>query len=692
MPDIELEVPPDVEDIDESAQPFKRLVAVLVVSITFFGALIGYLQTVASNEEEKAARDANVSAVTSFATQVDANTRFRTAYDVYTEAKLVQQRQLIAHNRSLLVRDPVASLESARWQNVRQSFQQLSPLLAEDRYSDESDPRFPERFGADVNVDANKVRLQQAARAELVEDFGGKADAYVAVLTVLAVSLFLIGLSLTVVGRGRKFLFIPGVGLAAVCVLWAGFIASREISRTPARAITAVADGDRLSEQKRFDEAIEAYTEAIDARGDYGVAFGRRADAHFLAGSPQNTGSFVSITDEESLKKAIADGESAVEHGAETDLSVVASLGFQYFLAQDYGRAARFTSDALDLNDKRPELWFNRGVIELARGNDDEALEAYAEAVRLTAALPFEFVRTDLFGAARTDLEILARNERNRAEAAQSVQERITHAEADLRAEDGLEDVPRGASVEGVELAAEGNFVTANIQFENVPAGSNVTAVWYLRGARDEPFSQPGALNSFEVTAEDDVDHFTSAFRGCGTAGQYRVDVYVEGKRLGTETLNVEDAAFDNMVQDSDDLVGVSLCRPDDWQREVLDDAGTNIAFGSADGKELLGLASFPLPAELVGAGQQATLEAVISTAVSGAGFGQGRLIDYSFSGFQGRAQVVEKPGTGALVVAAAVGEDNVVRVLIFGAPDINRLEEIERDIVSTVSFTLLDA
>lgn len=692
MPEIEFDVPPEVEEVDESSPGFKRLVAVLVVSITFFGALVGYLQTVASNEEEKAARDANVSAVSSFASQVDANTQFRTAYDVYTESKLIQQRQLIAHNRNLLVQDPVAALESARWESVRQSFEALSPLLNEKRYKDDADPRFPERFGADVNLDPNKVRLQQAARAELVQDFGGKADAYVAVLTVLAVSLFLIGLSLTVSGKGRRFLFLPGVGLAAVCVLWAGFIAAREISRTPARAISAVADGDRLAEQKRFDEAIEAYSDAIDARSDYGIAFGRRADAHFLAGSPQNAANFVSITDEKSLKRAISDGESAIANGAETDLSVVASLGFQYFLAKDYGKAARFTSDALDLNDKRPELWFNRGVIELARGNNDESLEAYAEAVRLTAALPFEFVRTDLFGAARTDLEILARNERELAEVAQTVQERITHAEADLRAEDGLDDVPRGASVEGIEMTAQGNFVTATMQFENVPADANVTAVWYLRGGRDEPFSQPGALNSFESTTEEDAEHFTSAFRGCGTSGQYRVDIYVEGKRLGTETLNVEEATFDDMVQDSDELVGVSLCRPDDWQRQVLDNAGTNIAFASPEGTELIGLASFPLPAELLGGGQGAALEAVISTAVSGAGFPQGRFIDYSFSGFQGRAQVVEQPGTGSLVVAAAVGDDSVVRVLIFGAPDTKRLQEIERDIISTVSFTLLDA
>jgi hypothetical protein len=246
--------------------------------------------------------------------------------------------------------------------------------------------------------------------------------------------------------------------------------------------------------------------------------------------------------------------------------------------------------------------------------------------------------------------------------------------------------------VEDIELAAEGNFVTASMRFEDVPADSNVTAVWYLRGGRNEPFSQPWALNSFEVTVEDDAEHFTSAFRGCGTSGQYRVDVYVEGKRLGSETLTVEEATFESMVQDSDELVGVSLCRPDNWQRQVLDDAGTNIAFASPDGNELLGLASFPLPAELLGGAQNAALEAVISTAVSGAGFPQGRLIDYSFSGFSGRAQVVEQPGTGALVVAAAVGDDNVVRVLIFGAADVNRLEEIERDIVSTVHFTLLDA
>lgn len=693
MPDVELEAPVDIDEVDETAQPFKRLVAVLVVGITFFGAIVGYLQTVASNEEQTAAREANIAGVTAFSQQVDANTQFRSAYDVYTESKLIQQRELIASQRGRFVGDSAATIEGERWKTVRESFAQLSPLLSQERYNDRADPRFPERFGADVNVEANKARLQQAARAELVNDYGGKADAYVAVLTVLAVSLFLIGLSLTVAGRGRRFLFVPGVGLAAACVLWAGLITARSVGVTPASAITAVAEGDRLADQRRFDEAIDAYTQAIEARGDYGTAFGRRADAQFLKGSPQDVVNFVSITDEKSLKLAIADGERAVENGAGADLGVVGSLGFHYFLAKDYDKAADFTSRALDINNERPELFYNRGAVELARGNFDEAQKAYAKAVRLTEDLPFEFLRTDLFGAARTDLEILARNEPGRAEAALAFQERITRAEAESIVGGELNDLPRGAGVAEIELSADGNFVTANIAFDNVPADANTASIWYFRAARDKPFAQPGSLNTFGTTVDDNGTETTSAFRGCGTAGQYRVDVYVEGKRLGSKTLTLEAGTFDELTSDSDDLVGVSLCRPDDWQRQALDGSGSNIAFASPEGTELIGLGSFPFFAELGDdpRAQRVALEAVINEAVAGSGFAPGEFIDYAFSGFSGRAQVVQRSGAGAMVVAAAVGEDDVVRVLIFGAPDFDTLQKMERDIISTVSFTLLD-
>src|SRR5436189_177716 len=56
---------------------------------------------------------------------------------------------------------------------------------------------------ASRNRRPDQARLRQTIGAELANDHGGKADSYVAVLTVLAVSLFLLGLSLTVEGRNK---------------------------------------------------------------------------------------------------------------------------------------------------------------------------------------------------------------------------------------------------------------------------------------------------------------------------------------------------------------------------------------------------------------------------------------------------------------------------------------------------------
>lgn len=695
MPDIELPAP-EIDDIDEEADRFKKIVAIVVVSITFFAAIIGFLQTSASNKEEVEARDSQIAAVTGFGTQIDADARYSAAYDVYAEDRLVERRSLIAHARARLVGDEperdALNRETVRYASVREALAGLSPLLSDKRYSEDSDPAFPNRFFADAIVESDKAKLQQMARAELVNAYGGKADAYVAVLTVLAVALFLVGLSLTVAGRGRRLLFIPGVGLAAWCVLWSGVITARQVSETPVRAINAVAEGNRLLSQQDYEGAIASYTSALDARPDYGIAFAGRSDAHFLQGSPQRGEDFVSITAPESLEASIEDAERAIEHGEGSSLDVVGSLGFNYFLAEQYEDAARLTDQAIELNDEVPELLFNRGVIALALEDEDTADEAYDEALGLVEDLPYEYVRSDLFRAARTDLEILATNLPEARDAVTAMQERIVAFESGLRSGDEASDGDgvRGARIEDLELGVQGNALNAFYDFEGIPSGTEIAHVWYRRPDRSTPFSEPRFMSSFEFQDEEEEEGERSLAAlpgGCAIDAEYRLDVFVAGKKAASATFQVDPPELGDLVEQKDDAVGVTFCRPKDWERQESDDPAL-AQFASADGNLAVGLGAFSLPAEVLEDGPEAAVDSLIGVAASG--FSAGRvtapIVDFSFAGFEGRALRLGS-AQGSVLVAGAVGEDDVVRLVLLGASDDDGVTQLEAEFLPTVFF-----
>lgn len=697
MPEVELHAP-EIDDIDDKAAGFKKLVAMVVVSITFFGAIVGYLQTTASNNEEVQARDAQIAAVAGFGTQIDADSRYSAAYDVYAEDRLAKRRSLVAQARARLVRDQPSReallRESARHASVREALTSLTPLLSDKRYSEGNDPAFPNRFFADAVVDADKARLRQMARAELVNDYGGKADAYVAVLTVLAVSLFLVGLSLTVSGRGRKLLFYPGLGLAIWCVVWSGFITARRVHETPVRAINAVAEGNRLLSQQQFDEAVSSFDQAIDARGDYGFAFARRSDALFLQGSPQAGEDFVSITSEKNLAAAIDDAETAIANGEGANLGLVGSLGFNYFLAEKFDDAERLTDRALDINDELPALWFNRGVVALAKGDQDAADAAYDTALSLVEDLPYEYVRSDLFRAARTDLEILAALKPDTRKVVSKMQARVVVFEGDLRRGEPAAKGGSKGKIDELQLSPQGNAVAAFYDFDNVPTGTEITHVWFRRPDRKTPFSEPRFMTTFETQTED-ADRgsrsLAAAPGGCSIAAEYRLDVYVAGRKAASATLVVEPPDLGDLVTEEDDAVGVTFCRPGDWARVGTDDPGL-AQFGSPEDTHAFGVGAFSLPVEVLGGDRTPAVDALIQLAASGIGPGRpGPITDFFFAGFEGRAQRIST-AEGTVLVAGAIGEDDVVRIVILGAKDDAGVDLLADELLSTVVFQVGEA
>ncbi|MDQ1423865.1 MAG: hypothetical protein QOD72_1363, partial [Acidimicrobiaceae bacterium] len=330
MPEIEA---PEIE-VDDDAPLFRRRLALVVVTITLFGSLIAYLHEQNSNLEDNAARDAQIASVKGFGQQVGASTEFRLDYRVFVQRQLLERRHLVAAARERSTLDgslaSVYASDSERWVKLRDAIGQGTKV---------QDDQGAQTLDSQLQTTPDKARLSQKVFANKANDYGNKADSYVALLTVLAVGLFLIGLSLTVSNRGRNLLAIPGVVIALVCVAWGVLITTAGITEVSSKAIDLTAQGQELQSSGDAAGAVAKYRDAIKDSPQFGAAYARLADAEFQAGGTTPAGNqFQSVSDPAATKRAIDAGEKAISLG-EGNASLLSDIGFFHFTVGQFDRA-----------------------------------------------------------------------------------------------------------------------------------------------------------------------------------------------------------------------------------------------------------------------------------------------------------------------------------------------------------------
>ena len=710
----DIETAPELDDIDEAAEPFKRRLAVVVVLITLFGAIVAYLQTVESNKEDNAARNAAISAVSGLGAQVDASARFASASRVLSQSDVLLQRQAINAGRANQSASGSAeSFEYAaaaeRLAAVRAAIAAASPLTRP-READE-DPIDPVALAASFEEGPDVARLRQTVEATLANDHGGKADTFVAILTVLAVALFLIGLSLTVQGTARYALALPGCVIAGVCLLWSLTVATRHVASVSDLAIRQTAEGQRLTTAENFDGAIAAFSTAIDDSPDFAAAYARRGEAQFLQGSPQlGQTQFISVTSETALRQAIRDMKEAVDRGADGDISTVADLGFFLFLDGEFGQAADFSEQALELNDQLPEVWFNLAVARVGQGDRDGAEEAYRQGKLILGRDPDAFRRGQVLAAARTDLQVVRTivdsGDRDRVE-------RIAvDAEADLADfEESQLNLPCpaegacpsasdvGSDGEAVEftISRNGSFVQAEYSLNNVEPNTPITNVWYFRTDPDQPFTQTALSTTIDRVVDPSLvfslvlANFDPA---CPVPGEYQIQVFAGDRLIGRGDGEIVPGPLgERFTSLIDQVEGFEACVPEGFEVQRDEIAGDENALDdpiTAFQSETLLLGVNVTPgASQAGSDPEVETENLLR-AVAGAG------ADIQAVDFQARTvgqipfflsarMAVLDDGSGA--IAVSVGPDGVARSLtLIGSTDLATLE----DLVSLVTFTQL--
>lgn len=659
---------------DEIRDPFKRRVSRIVVCITLFGSLVALWQVKASNQGSIASRQSQQQAIRAFGAEIAVSTDFERMYGVFAEDRVLQRQQAFARRSQQpdLVR---------RLGEVRTEFARLSPLAGDGPFAPPSDPFFPGAYVAEKREGADRAALVRAERTEVAQAWGAKADGYVAVLTVLAVALLLIGLSLTV-ESGRRALVVAGLAVAVAGAAWSATIGARELPSTPAAAIDAVGQGHRAMFSGRPGEAIEAYTRAIELRPDYATALGARAQARFLAATPQDlrTTTLINIIDPVSLKAAISDARAAYRHGSDKDVSLVGLLGAFLFHGGAFGESARFTRAAIALNGDLPYLYTNLGIAEAGLGRAEEADRAFDRVIEFARSEKTPIgERQSLYASSRATLDELARLAPRREDLARRLQGRLTAAQmGDVLDLPGEPATVAGATVTNVRFASEGSRVGASMTFRGVPVGTAVGFVWYHRSeeaaTRDQAWDQPPHMRWFARLPGDAYDVFVQK-SACAVPGRYRLDVYVGAQRIASEQTEVRPGGVGTMVAESDPLIGAALCRPPDWKVDRT--AADFLSVAAPDTSAFFHIGTFPLSeAELVQAPQETEATAVSLLTLGYPVSDSGRARRGGVDGLQARYDI----GGGIRgLTFASVGSDGTLRVIsaVWSPAKLAQLDEV---------------
>lgn len=207
----------------------KTLVLVLILLNTVLVATISALQVDANIRANQANRDAQYYAVQVTASLIQASARFD--YDTSTFSTLLTNNlEALAAEYSALQRQAASdrqgfdalTLESQIYQARADRAKSLSILMTDPVYAptpDQINPNF-NTYLSDIYSFSNELLLKQNDASDSYHLWSSKSDSYVAVLTVLAVAFFLLGIAQMAQASLRSLFSLFAIGVISIGTLW----------------------------------------------------------------------------------------------------------------------------------------------------------------------------------------------------------------------------------------------------------------------------------------------------------------------------------------------------------------------------------------------------------------------------------------------------------------------------------------
>jgi hypothetical protein len=208
---------------------FQFIVTLLIMLTTLTGATVAFLENHASLQEDRAARQAEVYAIQIMGMIVqngyESDYEAGLFYDHINLSQVSLARQFAEFEAWQQGDANLVAMyqhEAGRLEAMREAIQPHSALLSDPRYAPEDDSGTPDmQLWADDGMAPILDHLeQQNEAADRRDTWGEKADAYVSIVTLLAVALFMFGLSLATSSRVRLLFVLVGTAIASAGTVW----------------------------------------------------------------------------------------------------------------------------------------------------------------------------------------------------------------------------------------------------------------------------------------------------------------------------------------------------------------------------------------------------------------------------------------------------------------------------------------
>jgi tetratricopeptide (TPR) repeat protein len=541
---------PDVEEpdvgVDESADPVQRLVAILIMVVTLAGAGVAYLQIQAGDREGVANRRAeeySVRTLTSLVAAGSASARREAATDVATDL-LDQSIYLGATAGQGGPAAAYAAKLAAAFKDVSTSVSgEAKDVVGYDLAATDFG-----RFYVEQYVPTYEAIEYQKAFARERDAWGSKGGRYVTVITVFAVALFLLGLTLTVPSVARPLFLVMGVVVAMAAAAWGATIWLQGVEGPPASAIQAYAAGqakldvvtfDPTADKADHDEIVADMTKAIQARPDFREAYLARGSAYFnydLAvrpGGPQGSA------------EAKADWEKAVELDP-ADFTGWVDLGAVQFWLGEYRAAVESTRRAIAIRNDEPVSNLNYALV-FGVTHDDAGYRKQMVRVReILGGIP-SWLRNAVVARYGIVVDKALRYRPDLTPIMTRLREDLLRTVHEIEVSGAVNGTPTPPAVEAraetPTFTLDATRTTLQVSFRYT--GIKVDEPWlyrtYVNGFRNDNFSiasQPFDGTRFDVPDGGITLTFTD--RNGFVAGQViRVEVFVEGNLLASGEFTV---------------------------------------------------------------------------------------------------------------------------------------------------------
>jgi tetratricopeptide (TPR) repeat protein len=609
------------------AKPSARFLTIVVVLATLMAASGGFLLNRASAAASNAADIAQELSLEGSAAETSAEQQAETDYGQYLSLQALKAEAAQEMLESTYAQQGTQTWD-ALYQSTSAQVKQTESLVPADLHPDlpDGDPdlQFPENFFAERTQTGTYLQAKSNAYDDVSNKWSRLVDSYTAILTMIAVSLFLFGSAYVLYGRNRMLFFALGALLVVTGVAWGGVLTAARQPGTPSNAaandyaegITALDEG---SPSTGYQAAINDFTAAIKLRPDYAQAYSERAAAESYSGSETLGLGFISVLSPRWEGPATADEMEAYALGLH-DASQLLAEGWSYYSRWVTGgtvgpapsQGPKFFQQAAQLDPSNPSDWLDTGISELATGQYQAAHNAFATAIThmlftctdpvnlatCTQPQPAVGLQEAWLGGGMESLEDLAQSPAG----ARSPQLRAEAAQMEGMLTDSLASghLMQGPYGDDLTFSGLGGYVDPGSLYLSVPVPRTVTGsvvkslpltvLWYQRPVGQANWT---AIASTECWGDGHEDcgyydslnntlYFNAYLLGedstCFATRQYRAEVWAGGALAGTVTARpsgtVTSGAIDyvntNLSPALSTGMDIGMCVPSTWHQQTL--------------------------------------------------------------------------------------------------------------------------